>query len=102
MPQKKPVRSLDSLASLLSDKQKEEFNLEAANRDKQFKKSLETIRAIKPGLIRKKISEKDFTTMYDSLTNKKVDFLAGTDKEGDYIIDGKTKYLRTSDTIVKQ
>jgi DNA topoisomerase IB len=98
--QKKPVRSLDSLATLLSDSQKEEFKLEEEKRDKQLKKSLEVIKAIQPGLLKKKVSEKEFTKMYDSLKQSKAEFLSGTDKDGDYIIREKVKYIRTEDIKV--
>ena len=95
MAQKKPVRSLDSLASLLSETEKETLKLEKEKVDKQFKKTLEVIQGMDSSLKKEKISEQDFTTMYDSLYTAKRKFLSGTDKDGDYIINGKTKYIRT-------
>jgi hypothetical protein len=95
MAQKKPVRSLESLTSLLSETEKETLKQEQEKIEKQHKKTLEVIAGMDSSLVKKKISEKEFTEMYDSLTLAKTKFLSGTDKDGDYIIHNKNKYIRT-------
>lgn len=97
MAQKKPVRSLDSLASLLSETEKETLRKEQEKIDKQYKKTLEVINGMDSSLVKKKIGEKAFTEMYDTLSLAKVKFLSGTDKDGDYIIHGKNKFIRTEE-----
>ena len=101
MPQKKPVRSLESLSSLISPEEKEKLRIGKEKSDKQFKKSLEIINGIARGVPRQKVSDKEFNILYDSLNQKKEKFVFGTDKEGDYIIHSKKKYIRTADVPVK-
>lgn len=97
MAQKKPVRSLDSLSSLLSDTDKEKLRKEKEDLDKRHKKALEAIQGLATDLVKKKIGEKVFNEMYDTLTLAKTKFLSGTDKDGDYIIVNKNKFIRTDE-----
>ena len=101
MAQKKPIKSLYGLASLLSDKQKEAFKLEDEKRNKQLKKALNVTKTIIHGLEKKRLSDTEFNKKYDTLklTNEKV--LTGTDKDGDYIIHNKTKYCRAEEIKTK-
>jgi len=103
MAQKKPVRSLDSLSSLLSEEQKKAFKLEEEKREKQLKKALDVTKAIIPGLEKKKLPDTEFNKKYDALKLANQTVLTGTDKDGDYIIHGKIKYCRAEEikTVTK-
>ena len=98
MAQKKPVRSLDSLSSLLSDKQKLAFKLEEEKRNQQLKKALDVTKALIPGLEKKKLPDTEFNKKYDELKLSKAEILTGTDKDGDYIIHKNLKYIRGEET----
>lgn len=102
MPQKKPVRSLDSLATLISPEEKEKLRIAQEKVDKQYKKTLEVIQGMATDLVKKKVGEKAFNDMYDTLKRAGTKFLSGTDKDGDYIIVNKDKFIRTDDVVVKQ
>lgn len=95
MAQKKPVRSLDSLASLLSESEKEKLKKEQEELDKKHKKTLEVIRGMASDLVKKKLPEKEFNAMYDSFKEKGIKVFTGTDKDGDYIIHNKNKFIRS-------
>lgn len=97
MPQKKPVRSLDSLASLLSDEQKEKFKKEHEEIEKKHKKAMETIKGLSSDLKKQKMSDKDFNAKYDSLKLANANIQTGTDKDGDFIIHNKIKYSRSAE-----
>ena len=102
MPQKKPVRSLDSLASLISPADKEKLRIEQEKVEKQYKKTLDVIKGMATDLVKKKLPENEFNAMYDSFRTVKEEWHAGTDKDGDYIIHKKNKYIRTEVASLQQ
>jgi len=97
MAQKKPVRSLDSLSSLLSDTEKAKLKKDQEEIEKRHKKTLEVIRGMASDLVKKKMPEKEFNALYDSLKGKGEKIFTGTDKDGDYIIHNKNKFIRTDE-----
>ncbi|MDP2692703.1 MAG: hypothetical protein Q8O88_03645 [bacterium] len=103
MAQKKPIKSLDGLASLLSEEQKKAFKLEEEKREKQLKKALDVTKAMIPGLEKNKLPDAEFNKKYDFLNKNFIiekDFIIGTDKDGDYIIFKKIKYCRIEETKI--